>query len=250
MIISVDDHVVEPPNVWQDRLPSKYAEVGPRIVRAPMPEVEFRGGLAQGQARVEGRAGRLVVLRGPQAPAAAGRLRRRRAPRRGDHEGRHLRGHAAGLLRGEAPARRHGRQPHRGGAVLPDLPPLLRPDLHRGQGQGARPALRQGLQRLDGRRVVRRLGRPAHPALPHPAVGRRAGGGRGAAQRGARRARRVLQRDPAVPRPAERARPRPLLGPLLPGLRRDPDDREHAHRQSRRRCRRPRRTPRRRSGRR
>src|SRR5271163_1413713 len=43
-IISVDDHVVEPPNVWQDRLPSKYAEVGPRIVRAPMPEVEFRGG--------------------------------------------------------------------------------------------------------------------------------------------------------------------------------------------------------------
>ncbi len=44
MIISVDDHVVEPPNVWQDRLPSKYAEVGPRIVRAPMPEVEYRGG--------------------------------------------------------------------------------------------------------------------------------------------------------------------------------------------------------------
>ncbi len=44
MIISVDDHVVEPPTVWQDRLPSKYAEVGPRVVRAPMPEVEFRGG--------------------------------------------------------------------------------------------------------------------------------------------------------------------------------------------------------------
>src|ERR1700691_4951552 len=44
MIISVDDHVVEPPNVWQDRLPSKYADVGPRIVRAPMPEVKFRGG--------------------------------------------------------------------------------------------------------------------------------------------------------------------------------------------------------------
>ncbi len=44
MIISVDDHVVEPPNVWQDRLPSKYLDVGPRVVRAPMPEVEFRGG--------------------------------------------------------------------------------------------------------------------------------------------------------------------------------------------------------------
>jgi predicted TIM-barrel fold metal-dependent hydrolase len=43
-IISVDDHVIEPPNVWQDRLPSKYADVGPRIVRAPMKQVSFVGG--------------------------------------------------------------------------------------------------------------------------------------------------------------------------------------------------------------
>jgi hypothetical protein len=34
-IISVDDHVIEPANVWQDRLPKKFLEVGPRIVRAP-----------------------------------------------------------------------------------------------------------------------------------------------------------------------------------------------------------------------
>src|SRR6476659_5572282 len=32
-IISVDDHVIEPPNVWTDRLPSKYADIGPRIER-------------------------------------------------------------------------------------------------------------------------------------------------------------------------------------------------------------------------
>ena len=32
-IISVDDHVVEPAGVWMDRLPSKYADIGPRIVR-------------------------------------------------------------------------------------------------------------------------------------------------------------------------------------------------------------------------
>jgi len=32
-IISVDDHVVEPPNLWTDRLPSKYADRAPRIVR-------------------------------------------------------------------------------------------------------------------------------------------------------------------------------------------------------------------------
>jgi predicted TIM-barrel fold metal-dependent hydrolase len=31
-LISVDDHVIEPPNVWVDRLPAKYQGVGPRIV--------------------------------------------------------------------------------------------------------------------------------------------------------------------------------------------------------------------------
>src|SRR5690349_11537674 len=32
-IVSVDDHVIEPPNVWMDRLPSKYKDIGPRIIR-------------------------------------------------------------------------------------------------------------------------------------------------------------------------------------------------------------------------
>jgi predicted TIM-barrel fold metal-dependent hydrolase len=32
-IISVDDHVVEPPTLWTDRLPSKYADRAPRVVR-------------------------------------------------------------------------------------------------------------------------------------------------------------------------------------------------------------------------
>ena len=40
----MDDHVVEPPNVWTDRLPSKYVEVGPRVVRAPVAEISFVGG--------------------------------------------------------------------------------------------------------------------------------------------------------------------------------------------------------------
>ncbi|MHB1487213.1 MAG: amidohydrolase family protein [Acidimicrobiales bacterium] len=43
-IISVDDHVVEPPGVWQDRLPAKYLDVGPRVVRAPVKEMTFVGG--------------------------------------------------------------------------------------------------------------------------------------------------------------------------------------------------------------
>jgi predicted TIM-barrel fold metal-dependent hydrolase len=44
MIISVDDHVVEPPNVWTDRLPPKYRDVGPRVVRAPVGDMTFVGG--------------------------------------------------------------------------------------------------------------------------------------------------------------------------------------------------------------
>ncbi len=32
-IISVDDHVIEPPSVWQDRLPAKHREAGPRMGR-------------------------------------------------------------------------------------------------------------------------------------------------------------------------------------------------------------------------
>ncbi len=43
-IISVDDHVVEPPHVWQDRLPPSYRDTGPRIVRAPVKEITFIGG--------------------------------------------------------------------------------------------------------------------------------------------------------------------------------------------------------------
>jgi predicted TIM-barrel fold metal-dependent hydrolase len=43
-IISVDDHVIEPPDVWTSRLPSKYHDVGPRIVRAPVKELTYIGG--------------------------------------------------------------------------------------------------------------------------------------------------------------------------------------------------------------
>ena len=32
-IISVDDHIVEPANIWTERLPRKYADQGPRLQR-------------------------------------------------------------------------------------------------------------------------------------------------------------------------------------------------------------------------
>jgi predicted TIM-barrel fold metal-dependent hydrolase len=31
-LISVDDHIIEPPNVWADRLPRKYRDLGPRWI--------------------------------------------------------------------------------------------------------------------------------------------------------------------------------------------------------------------------
>ena len=44
-IISVDDHVIEPPNVWQDRLPEKFKAVGPRLERRKVKNMKFVGGV-------------------------------------------------------------------------------------------------------------------------------------------------------------------------------------------------------------
>jgi predicted TIM-barrel fold metal-dependent hydrolase len=41
-LISVDDHVIEPPNVWVDRLPAAYREQGPTIVETPGHNLAWR----------------------------------------------------------------------------------------------------------------------------------------------------------------------------------------------------------------
>ena len=43
-IISVDDHVVEPPDLWTKRLPAKYQDKGPRVVR-DRARFSFAGGV-------------------------------------------------------------------------------------------------------------------------------------------------------------------------------------------------------------
>jgi predicted TIM-barrel fold metal-dependent hydrolase len=43
-IISVDDHVVEPPDLWQERLPAKFRDRGPRVVRDTA-RFSFEGGV-------------------------------------------------------------------------------------------------------------------------------------------------------------------------------------------------------------
>jgi predicted TIM-barrel fold metal-dependent hydrolase len=56
-IISVDDHIMEPPNVWQDRLPAKLKEAGPRMVRLKIAEMSFVGGVFSYQEANEGEDG-------------------------------------------------------------------------------------------------------------------------------------------------------------------------------------------------
>jgi predicted TIM-barrel fold metal-dependent hydrolase len=43
-IVSLDDHVVEPPDVWTKRLPTKYRDVGPHVVLAPAGTPVLDGG--------------------------------------------------------------------------------------------------------------------------------------------------------------------------------------------------------------
>jgi predicted TIM-barrel fold metal-dependent hydrolase len=54
-IISVDDHVVEPPTLWQDRLPGKYKDVAPRVIRS---KVAALGSYAEGKVHVTSEEGR------------------------------------------------------------------------------------------------------------------------------------------------------------------------------------------------
>ena len=44
-IVSVDDHVIEPAGVWQDRLPASYREAGPRLDRRKVKNMQFVGGV-------------------------------------------------------------------------------------------------------------------------------------------------------------------------------------------------------------
>ena len=230
MIISVDDHVVEPPNVWQDRLPSKYAEVGPRIVRAPMPEVEFRGGSLKVKPGSKGLPVDWWYYEDLKRPLL-----------RVDS--------AVGVPRDEVTMKGVTYEDMRPGSyeVKPRLEDmdvnhieaaLCFPTFPRFCGQTFTEAKDKELGLLcvkayndwmvdewcgdSGGRLIPLCLIPLWDAeLAAEEVRRNAA-------RGVRG--RLLQRDPAIPRPAERARSRPLLGSLLPGLRRDADHCEHAHR--------------------
>src|SRR5204862_425500 len=52
-MISVDDHVVEPPHVWEDRLPARMREQGPRVERARWGDFSLAAGASYNQEMTE-----------------------------------------------------------------------------------------------------------------------------------------------------------------------------------------------------
>ncbi len=66
-IVSVDDHVIEPAHVWQDRLPDKYKDVGPRVVQRKG-NMTFVGGVFSYEPDDDGALGDWWVYEDKQVP--------------------------------------------------------------------------------------------------------------------------------------------------------------------------------------
>ena len=209
VMVSVDDHVVEPPDLFSGRLPAKYVDLAPKFITN---EDGTNAWLYEGA-----------------DPPQCGPQRRRRPAPRGVRPRAHLvRPAAAGLLRHRRAGEGHGRQRRARITVLPVLPAVLRPALRPDEGQGRRPGHDPGLQRLAHRRVVRDPHGPLHPLPPPRHLGPRGAGRRGPAHRGQGRARRDLLGEPVQARLAQH--PLRLLGPVLEGMQRRGGGGVHAHR--------------------
>ena len=229
-IISVDDHVVEPPDLWSARLPAKYRERGPRVERDKA-KFSFIGGVFSFERGVDD--GEWcdfwlyddLVYPFPKLSAAIGFPDLDNTPVTFDEI-------------------RPGcwKQPER----LQDMA-----DNH----VDASICFPNVLPRFAGQTFMERNDKDlalecvkvyndwmidewcagdgqgqAHPAHDHPAVGRRARGRRGAALRRQGQPRRRLHREPVPARAAVGARQERVLGAVLRRAARDRHDAVHAHR--------------------
>ena len=174
LIVSVDDHVVEPPHVWERWLPERFRDRAPRIERKGIAgmrhvgggtyELEFDDDAPQADCWVyEG-----LVLPHKRHVAAVGfdRDDMTLSPITYDEM-------RPGCYEPKARVDDMLDEPRRGQPLLPDVPAVLRPDLPRGRRSGSRDGVRARLQRLDGGGVVRGQRGRARPADHHPVVGRR-----------------------------------------------------------------------------
>ena len=53
-VVSLDDHVIEPPDVWAARLPARYRDVGPRVEDLPLGTAVLDGGKFKEQPGTDG----------------------------------------------------------------------------------------------------------------------------------------------------------------------------------------------------
>ena len=141
MIVSVDDHVIEPPHLWQTWLPPRYRDRGPKVVRDG--------------SSVEWIQGNQVFRKGGDGPetdwwvyedlAWSHQMLNACA---GYDESEWWMGPIGfdqmreGCYNPTSASRRHGSQSRRGVAVLPHLPALLRPGVRRAHRQGTRARVR------------------------------------------------------------------------------------------------------------
>ena len=237
-IVSVDDHVIEPPSLWASRLPARYRDVGPRVERLPAGELALAG--AQYVER-PGTDGPLVDY-WVYEDLYQSLKRARRRVRDVHREDMTMTATTyddvrPGLLRPGGPRARHGRE------LDPGVPVRSRTS----RGSAARPSSKRAtassrcscVQAYNDWMVEEWCAgerRPARAAVPRAAVGPGARRGRGRTQRGARRARGVLLRDPRLSRAAEH--PQRRVGSVLRRVRGDRHGAVPAHRLRRRRCRR------------
>ena len=231
-IVSVDDHVIEPPHGLDGSSPEEVPRRRPTGCRpsAQASVVHRRSPcVGGGRARRRRRHGLVVVLRGPPLSDGAHPQRGEVPARRAADEGHHVRRDDPGRLA----ARR------RASPTWTATTPRRRCAFRRGCGSAdstcpkvmtrtwascaSRPTTTgwstSGAASAQGRMI---------PLCIIPLVGRRARGRGGPQERGTRRACGRVQRDPAVPRPP--VDPLRAMGSVLRGVQRHVDDRVHAHR--------------------
>ena len=147
VLVSVDDHAVEPPDLFEGRLPGKYAEVAPKLVRkdSGIDVWQFMG------AELPNIGLNAVAGRPPEEYAMDPQSFDDMRTGCYDIHDRVKDMNANGLL---------------GSMCFPIVPAVLRPAVRprRAEGRSARDRARAGLQRLAHRELVRRVPRPLHPA--------------------------------------------------------------------------------------
>ena len=152
-LVSVDDHVIEPPTVWTDRLPAKYQDIGPRMVDSPEGELWLYEDKRVATVAMSVAAGHDTDFISPNPV--------------------HFKDMRPGLLRPGRPRRRHGPGPAAG------LDAASRRSRATAARSSTRPrtrtspccACRPGTT-SSSRSVAGRSG-PLHPDDDHPAVGSR-----------------------------------------------------------------------------